>query len=68
MSESAKKQTHTTGDVYIHPRGREYRGEFCRIFGHRPFCGCEDVEDVSESQTEPCNKGCEGCDCHGKNS
>jgi hypothetical protein len=49
MSEDRRSQTHTTGDVYVHPRGQKYRDEFDRIFGPRePNC---------------CEEPCEGCKC-----
>jgi hypothetical protein len=38
MSESKGKQTHTTGDVYTHPRGNKYRDNFSRIFGKESEC------------------------------
>ena len=52
MSESKGRQTHSTGDVYTHPRGKKYRDEFDRIFGKDKCCG-KDYED---------------CKCNGENS
>ena len=71
MSEDVKRQTHTSGEVFVHPRGERYRDNFCRIYGCRPFCGCETAEEFDarmNSEADKCEKECEGCECHGKKS
>jgi hypothetical protein len=54
MSEDKKSQTHTNGQVYVHPRGDKYRENFDKIFGKL----VKDPEiDID------CTKECEGCQC-----
>ena len=50
MAEDKSRQTHTTGDVYIHPRGASYRANYDSIKWDNPKCDKE---------------GCDGCECHG---
>ena len=69
MSETPERQTHTTGEVYVHPRGEGYRSEYCKTFGCRPFCGCGDLKKFAgDTPTTECEDECEGCQCLVKNS
>lgn len=54
MGEDSNRQTHTTGDVYVHPRGKSYRDNYDAISWENPKEGCEG-----------CN---EDCECHGTKS
>ncbi len=51
MSEDKRSQTHTTGEVYVHPRGKGYRDNFDGIFDNDPELDIDDCKD------------CEGCQC-----
>jgi hypothetical protein len=53
MSEDKRSQTHTNGQVYVHPRGDKYRDNFDRIFGKDPEL------DIDHD----CKETCEGCQC-----
>ena len=46
MSEDKRAQTHTTGQVYTHPRSKDYGSEFDRIFKKDECCGeeCEECK------------------------
>lgn len=56
MSEDSRKQTHTSGDVYTHPRGDKYRDNFDRIFGKDIPCNdCEDFECSPEGSEKSSN-------------
>lgn len=48
VGESKDRQTHTTGEVYTHPRDRKYKERFDTIFGERCI---------------KCRKGLEDCVC-----
>jgi hypothetical protein len=54
MSEDKRRQTHSSGEVYTHPRGSKYRDNFDRIFGK---------DEKSEGDSESSCNECEGCKC-----
>ncbi len=51
MSEDKRSHTHTTGEVYVHPRGDNYRDNFDDIF-QKNYGKCCDTKEE-----------CEGCKC-----